>query len=62
MQNNLSQSKGKNQSGKVKNEVFEYFCIFTVNLHVAEGKKVRVKMVINDGCLVMSQLFGVNEF
>ena len=61
MQTDFSQSKGNDQSGDVESEVFEYFCIFTVNFHVAEGQKVRVKIVINDGCLVMSQLFGVDE-
>ena len=62
MHTDLSESKGNDQSCNMENEVFEYFCIFTVNLHIAEGQKVRVKMVINDGCLVMSQLFGVDEF
>ena len=43
----LSQSEGKNQSGKVENEVFEALGLL-FDLHVVEGREMRSKMVISE--------------
>ena len=55
------QSEGKNQSGEVENEVFERFGVL-LDFHIVEGREVRSRIVIAEGCFGVSQLFGVDEF
>ena len=58
----LPQSEGKNQSGKVENEVFECFCIVIINFHVVKGTEVGNKIVVYELCFGVSQLFCVDQF
>ena len=43
------QSKGKNQSGNIQNEVFEAFG-FLFNLHAVERREVRSNPIISEVC------------
>ena len=45
MKTYFAKGKGKNQSGKVENEVFEVIC-FLFDFHVVNGEKVRSRIVI----------------
>ena len=58
--NHFPQSEGKNQSGKVKNEVFEAFSFF-LDFHVVKGREVRSRIVISELCFEVSQFFCVDE-
>ena len=60
-QTDFAKGKGKNQSGKVKDEVFEVSG-FLFNFHVVKRGEVRSRIVISEVCLGASQLFGVDEF
>ena len=57
----LSQSEGKNQSGKVENEVFKASGLF-LDLNVVKGREVRSKIVISEVCFCVSYFFGVDDF
>ena len=61
MQTDFTKSKGKNQSCNVKNEIFEVFG-FLLDFNVVKGKEFRSRIVIDEGCFVVSQLFCVDQF
>ena len=56
----LSQSEGKNHSGKVENEVFEILS-FLFDIHAVIGEKVRSRTIISEVCFGVSQLLCVDE-
>ena len=45
----------------MENEVFERFGVL-LDFHIVEGREVRSRIVIAEGCFGVSQLFGVDEF
>ena len=48
MNTDFAKGKGKNQSGKVENEVFERFG-FLLDFNVVKGREVRSRIVISEG-------------
>ena len=60
MQTDFAKSKGKNQSGKVEDEVFEAFGLF-LDFNVVKGRKVRSRIVLAELWFQVSQLLGVDQ-
>ena len=60
VQADFAKGKGNYQSGNVEDEVFESCSFFLLNLHVAEGREVRSRLVVSEGYFSVNHFFGAD--